>query len=116
MKETALQVKKMLNEIGIPITYHSFKSEKDLPFGVFLNTERRDFKADNINYHEVFVFDFEVYTSNAKYDFELQDKIERVFKKHDIFYDFIHVEIPENRMHQMLFTFTIRKGELEEYE
>ena len=112
MKETALQVKKMLDEVGIPINYYSFKKPPILPYGVFINTERRDFKADNTNYHEIFVFDFEVYSSNDYYDFELQEKVEKALKKHEIYYDFIHTEIPNSRMNQMLFTFTIRKGEL----
>lgn len=112
MKETAIQVKKMLDKIGIPINYHSFRSPPQLPYGVFLITDRNDLAADNQNYHSVFVFDVEIYTSNNYYDFDLQEKVEQVLKDHDIYYDFIHVELEEHRMHQMLFTFIIRKGEL----
>lgn len=105
-------VKRMLEEIDIPIKYHSFKEPPSLPYAVFLVTDRIDLNAEGRNYFKSYVIDLEIYTDNHEYDFDLQEKVERVLEKHHIYYQNMSVEIPEHRMFQMIYTFQIREGEL----
>lgn len=112
MKAMIDKLGSILSEIGIPIRYREFKTAPSLPYAVFLISDRRDLAADNRNYFKTYVIELEVYTDNDAFDFELQEKVEEVLEKHELYYQSLVSDIEEHRMYQMFYTFEIREGEL----
>lgn len=79
----------LLSEIGIPVAYDHFDSNKDIipPFLVYRDIASETFKADQEVYYRPYEFEIELVTK--KKDVELQSKLEELLTKNKIPYDIL---------------------------
>lgn len=93
---TFVEIKEMIESIGLPFTYDSFPDNiaPDPPYIVFNYPQNNDFGADNVNFVSIDTLNIELYTRNK--DFELEQDVEAVLNANGFFYEkneaFIHTE------------------------
>lgn len=80
------EIKRMLEEVGIPFQYHHFTQKEmqeiELPFLVWNVPGTNNFKADGKVYYKVNQLDIELYTEDK--DFALEQKLEEILDKYEI--------------------------------
>lgn len=69
-------IKKMLEETGLPVAYGHFKEQTDPPFIAYLLPESKNIVADDCIYQSKVLLRVELYT--IKKDFALEKKVENV--------------------------------------
>ena len=96
---TYKEVKQMLDGLGIPAAYHSFKdgAGQQPPFLVYYYPTGADFMADNRNYAKIRELNIEIYT-DAK-DFELEARMEELLDGAGLPYGRTEAYIESERMH-----------------
>ena len=97
----------LLNEIGIPFAYSHFAEGEspEPPFVCYLLPRSNNFSADGCVYHKLNVVYFEVYTD--KKDRTLENRVEDVFDKNNIFYNKSEVWINSEKLYEVIYTFEL---------
>lgn len=97
------QINEMMEEIGLPFAYHHFaESESPAPpFLIFLSPGENTFSADNYMYFSFKQLDIELYTDVKNP--ELENQIEEVLKRHEIYYTKSEVWIESERLYEVLY-------------
>ena len=95
----------MLKEIGIPFAYSHFAEGEspEPPFMCYLLPRSDNFSADGAVYHKLSVVHFEVYTD--KKDRALENRVEDVFDKNNIFYNKSEVWINSEKLYEVIYSF-----------
>ena len=95
----------MLKEIGIPFAYSHFAEGEspEPPFLCYLLPRSDNFSADGAVYHKLSVVHFEVYTD--KKDRALENRVEDVFDKNNIFYNKSEVWINSEKLYEVIYSF-----------
>ena len=95
----------MLEEMGIPFAYSHFAEGEspEPPFMCYLLPRSDNFSADGAVYHKLSVVHFEVYTD--KKDRALENRVEDVFDKNNIFYNKSEVWINSEKLYEVIYSF-----------
>ena len=95
----------MLKEIGIPFAYSHFAEGEspEPPFMCYLLPRSDNFSADGAVYHKLSVVHFEVYTD--KKDRALENRVEDVLDKNNIFYNKSEVWINSEKLYEVIYSF-----------
>lgn len=93
----------MMEEMGLPFAYDHFVEGEapEPPFLVFLYPKAANFAADGVAYFKINRLDIEVYTDLKQP--ELEEQIEAVLLKHDIFYAKSEVWIESEKLYEVLY-------------
>ena len=97
----------MLEEIGIPFAYSHFAEGEspEPPFMCYLLPRSDNFSADGAVYHKLSVVHFEVYTD--KKDRILENRVEDVLDKNNIFYNKSQVWINSEKLYEVIYSFEL---------
>ena len=97
----------MLEEIGIPFAYSHFAEGEspEPPFLCYLLPRSDNFSADGAVYHKLSVVHFEVYTD--KKDRALENRVEDVLDKNNIFYNKSEVWINSEKLYEVIYSFEL---------
>ena len=97
----------MLKEIGIPFAYSHFAEGEspEPPFMCYLLPRSDNFSADGAVYHKLSVVHFEVYTD--KKDRALENRVEDVLDKNNIFYNKSEVWINSEKLYEVIYSFEL---------
>ena len=97
----------LLNEIGIPFAYSHFAEGEspEPPFMCYLLPRSDNFSADGAVYHKLSVVHFEVYTD--KKDRILENRVEDVLDKNNIFYNKSQVWINSEKLYEVIYSFEL---------
>lgn len=102
-------LKTVLDSTGLPVAYHSFKSEglevKQPPYIIYYLKNSDNIGADNKVYHKQNHYNVELYTN--KKDINTEQKLEDAFDKASIFYDKTESYIEEEKMFEILYEIEI---------
>lgn len=100
---TQEQVMEMVEEIGLPCAYDHFAEGQspEPPFLVFLYPESRNFAADGVAYFKKNRLNIELYTEYKSA--ELEERVEAVLERHEIFYAKSEVWIESERLYEVLY-------------
>ena len=84
---TFIEVKQMIESIGLPFTYDSFPNNiaPVPPYIVFNYPQNDDFGADNTNYVSIDVLNIELYSASK--DFANEQTIEAVLNQNGFYYE-----------------------------
>ena len=95
----------ILDEIGIPFAYSHFAEGEspEPPFVCYLLPRSDNFSADGAVYHKLSVVHFEVYTD--KKDRILENRVEDVLDKNNIFYNKSEVWINSEKLYEVIYSF-----------
>ena len=95
----------ILDEIGIPFAYSHFAEGEspEPPFMCYLLPTSDNFSADGRVYHKLSSVHFEVYTD--KKDRALENRVEDVFDKNNIFYNKSEVWINSEKLYEVIYSF-----------
>lgn len=94
----------MLEEAELPLAYDHFEEgdSPDPPFLVFLFPSSDNFGADGKVYKKINELHIELYTDRKQPDIE--EHIESVLDRHEIYYDKSEVWIPEEKLYEVLYS------------
>ena len=97
----------ILDEIGIPFAYSHFAEGEspEPPFMCYLLPTSDNFSADGRVYHKLSSVHFEVYTD--KKDRALENRVEDVFDKNNIFYNKSEVWINSEKLYEVIYSFEL---------
>ena len=97
----------LLNEIGIPFAYSHFAEGEspEPPFMCYLLPRSDNFSADGRVYHKLSSVHFEVYTD--KKDRVLENRVEDVLDKNNIFYNKSEVWINSEKLYEVIYSFEL---------
>ena len=97
----------MLKEIGIPFAYSHFAEGEspEPPFMCYLLPTSDNFSADVRVYHKLSSVHFEVYTD--KKDRALENRVEDVLDKNNIFYNKSEVWINSEKLYEVIYSFEL---------
>ena len=97
----------ILDEIGIPFAYSHFAEGEspEPPFMCYLLPRSDNFSADGRVYHKLSVVHFEVYTD--KKDRALENRVEDVLDKNNIFYNKSEVWINSEKLYEVIYSFEL---------
>ena len=100
---TFIEVKQMIESIGLPYTYDSFPNNvaPAPPYIVFNYPNNDDFGADNTNYVSIDLLNIELYTSTK--DFELERNLEAVLNANGFYYDKTETYIRQDNIYQITY-------------
>ncbi len=95
----------VLNETGIPFAYDHFAEGEspDPPFICYLLPGSNNFAADGIVYFKINEVHIELYTDEKSP--ALENSIEAVLDRHDIFYNKSETWIESENLYEVLYTF-----------
>ena len=95
----------MLNEIGVPFAYDHFAEGEapDPPFICYLLPGSDNFAADGQVYYKINEVHIELYSDSK--DSALENRVEDVFDKNEIFYNKSEVWIESEKLYEILYTF-----------
>ena len=97
----------ILDEIGIPFAYSHFAEGEspEPPFMCYLLPTSDNFSADGRVYHKLSSVHFEVYTD--KKDRALENRVEDVLDKNNIFYNKSEVWINSEKLYEVIYSFEL---------
>lgn len=100
---TFIEVKQMIESIGLPFTYDSFPNNiaPVPPYIVFNYPQNDDFGADNINYVSIDVLNIELYSASK--DFANEQAIESVLKQNGFYYEKSEAYIRSENLFQITY-------------
>lgn len=101
------EVVQMLEETGLPLAYDHFAEGEspDPPFICFLFPGSENFAADNIVYAEFQNLNVELYTDEKNP--ELEEKVQAVLTRHELFWQQSEVWIESEKMYEVLYQLTV---------
>ena len=97
----------ILDEIGIPFAYSHFAEGEspEPPFLCYLLPRSDNFSADGRVYQKLSSVHFEVYTD--KKDRALENRVEDVLDKNNIFYNKSQVWINSEKLYEVIYSFEL---------
>lgn len=97
----------MLQEMQIPFAYHHFAEGEAVnpPFICYLLPRSNNFSADGKVYYKINEVRIELYTDLK--DLAVEQQVEDVLDKHEIFYNKSETWIESERLYEVLYTFYI---------
>lgn len=97
------EINEMMLEMGLPFAYHHFSEGESPkpPFLIFLSPGENTFSADNYMYFSVKKLNIELYTDEKSP--ETEQEIERVLRRHHIFYNKSEVWIESEKLYEILY-------------
>lgn len=100
---TFIEVKQMIESIGLPFTYDSFPNNiaPVPPYIVFNYPQNDDFGADNINYVSIDVLNIELYSASK--DFTNEQAIESVLTQNGFYYEKSEAYIRSENLFQITY-------------
>lgn len=100
---TFIEVKQMIESIGLPFTYDSFPNNiaPTPPYIVFNYPQNDDFGADNINYVSIDVLNIELYSASK--DFTNEQAIESVLTQNGFYYEKSEAYIRSENLFQITY-------------
>ena len=93
------EIGKLLETIGIPVSYRAFEKEQKPPYICYMRVESNNFAADGVVYHKNTVVHIELYTKTI--DVKLEDKVEEVLSS--FFYEKSENYIKEEKIYQIVY-------------
>ncbi len=101
------EIVEMLEESGLPLAYDHFAEGEfpDPPFICFLFPGSENFSADNVVYAEFQNLNVELYTDEKNP--ELEDKLEAMLNRHELFWNKSEVWIETEKMYEVLYQMTV---------
>lgn len=97
------KIEQILKETRIPFRYHHFETDEAVnpPFICWLSPGSDNFSADGKVYHRADEVDIELYTDER--DFELEEKIEAILDKNELFWNKTELYIESENMFETLY-------------
>lgn len=95
---TLVELKKLLDETGYPVTYSHFNEAQTTPFICYIVDGTQNFMADNKVHHKITDVSIELYTK--KKDLVSESKIENLLDAQSIPYDSTDVYIESENLYQ----------------
>ena len=97
------EINEMMQEIGLPFSYHHFAEGEspNPPFLLFLSPGENTFGADNLTYHSFKQLNIELYTDEKSP--ETEARVEEILRQHHIFYNKSEVWIESERLYEVLY-------------
>lgn len=95
------EIHKLLNDTGIPATYHHWERTPACPFIVYYAENSDNFPADNIPYYEQDVWAVELYTHQREP--ETEKLLEDALRSAGLFYDKSYDYVNELRSFQITY-------------
>ena len=97
------QINGIMEEMGLPFAYPHFAEGESPapPFLLFLSPGENTFSADNYMYHSFKQLNIEPYTDIKNP--ELEENMERVLKRHKIYYTKSEVWIESENLYEVLY-------------
>lgn len=94
---------KGMEETELPFAYHHFAEGESPspPFLIFLSPGENTFSSDNYMYHSFKQLDIELYTDIKNP--EIEENIERILKRHKIYYIKSEVWIESEKLYEVLY-------------
>lgn len=104
---TQKEIEAMLDEMGIEYRHHHFEEDEAIapPFLVYLIPDSDNFAADGKSYFKVDVLNLELYTDYR--DFNLEEQIEAVLEKNEIFWEKENIYIESEKMYETIYTMEV---------
>lgn len=101
------EIKTMLGETGLPITYLSWpeKQAPVLPYIVWYLPNSDNFGADDKVYKPIEALNVELYTQNK--DFDTETLVEGVLESHGIFWNKTEAYLDDEHMYEVLYEMQI---------
>lgn len=105
------QILDILDDIGLPFAYDHFAEGETprLPFVCYTIPSTDNFSADGKVYKRIDEINLELYTDRKNIDIE--EKIEDVLGKHEIFYEKYEAWMETEKLYQVLYLFDLIKQE-----
>ena len=97
------QIAEMMEEMGLPFAYHHYAEGESPapPFLLFLSPRENPFSADNVAYFSCKQLDIELYTDKKLP--ELEEQVEAVLAKHEIYYTKTELFIDSEELYEVLY-------------
>ena len=97
------QIAEMMEEMGLPFAYHHFAEDESPapPFLLSLSLGENTFSADNVAYFSFKQLDIELYTDKKLP--ELEEQVEAVLAKHEIYYTKTELFIDSEELYEVLY-------------
>ena len=97
------QINEMMQEMSLPFAYHHFAEGEspEPPFLLFLSPGENTFSADNVAYFSFKQLDIELYTDKKLP--ELEEQVEAVLAKHEIYYTKTELFIDSEELYEVLY-------------
>lgn len=101
------EITAMVEEMGLPSAYHHFAEGESPPppFVVYLSPGEENFSADNIAYFSSKQLDIELYTDKKQP--ELEEQVEAVLSRHEIYYTKTEAFIESERLYEVLYEMNV---------
>ena len=98
---------KIIEDIGLSFAYSHFAEGEspNPPFMVYLFPKNKHFGADGVVFYKNTQIDLELYTD--KKDLKLEEKIEEILDREEIYYEKSEVWIESERLYEVLYEFTL---------
>lgn len=95
-------LKKILDELQIPVAYSHFNTSITPPVLTYHRTSTSNFGADGKVYKKINTYYVELYTENK--DVELETRLEDIFDKYEIFYNVESEDyIDQEQMYEIIY-------------
>lgn len=97
------EIEKMMEEIGIPASYHHFEVEEAInpPFICWIIPGSDNFAADGNTFYEISLLNVELYTDQK--DIEMEKQVEKVFDINGLFWNKTETYIESENMYEVLY-------------
>lgn len=97
------EIHEMMQEMDCPFSYHHFAEGENPapPFLLFLSPGENTFSADNVAYFSFKQLDIELYTDKKLP--ELEEQVEAVLAKHEIYYTKTELFIDSEELYEVLY-------------
>lgn len=95
----------LLKSTGLPVAYHHFDEQPNLPYIVYLFTYSSNFGAEDRVYQKIDNYQVELYSE--KKDLAREQLIENLFDENDIYYDKSETYIESEKMYQVIYEIQI---------
>lgn len=96
-------IKELLDEIGLPYTYHHWDTESvpELPWIVFDYPAQNDFLADDSIYQKITALQIDLYTDRK--DLQTEAMVEQVLEQNGIVYTKEETYIASEKMYEITY-------------
>lgn len=94
-------LKEILEESKLRVTYREWKKPPSLPYLVYLYKDSENFGADNKVYHSDENYQIELYSNEKD---ELNELVvEQILDDHDIYYEKSEIYVESERLYQVVY-------------
>lgn len=96
---TYQDLKDLLDELGIPFTFHHWEKPPQMPYGLYFDDSTDNFEADDIAYAVIRHFNIELYVRQR--DPDLEERLETILTDAGIYWDKYAAYIDSERYYQI---------------